>query len=270
VNPVFPVVILFLSVFIYGSFFVWRKAGMPDETFLFLDFDNTLSDMDALGAQYVQAVAILLAHEFGGEAGAWATVTAPALRESKTRYEAAFVDNPLGGFAAWVEAERVQVAEAIFAGVGKALPKEETVSALAKRVQFDALKGCNAVFPGAEETLRVLRKAGLRVQMASSQESEYLRAALMGAGLEGYVEELFGPDLVDCAKEGPEFYQRLFAECGIRPAQAVVVDDQALCLDWAEEVGARVIQACLKPDSPEPEFPFVLTRFTDLPPLIGV
>jgi len=46
---------------------------------------------------------------------------------------------------------------------------------------FDALYGCNATFPGAEEALRELFE-GCSNQIASSQESDYLLAALIAQG----------------------------------------------------------------------------------------
>ena len=41
----------------------------------------------------------------------------------------------------------------------------------------------------------------------------------IGAGVDQYVGTRYGPDLIDCAKEGPEYYQRMFAHMGIDPAE---------------------------------------------------
>src|SRR5262249_10976942 len=139
---------------------------------------------------------------------------------------------------------------------------------LAAKIQFDALTACNAAFPHAESALRELHEMGVRTQTASSQESEYLLAALIGAGIESYIETKFGPDLVDCAKESPEYYCRIFKTCEIRPSQAIVVDDQPECLDWAEEAGARVIQARLIPDAQEQQFPNAITDLSSLPAMV--
>jgi FMN phosphatase YigB (HAD superfamily) len=241
---------------------------MPDSTYLFLDFDDTLSDAAEHAAQYVRELAGLLASDCGGGAEQWAAAIAPAWQESVRRYEAKFTGNPLAGYNAWLEEERARMTEAIFAAVGAPLPAREPLGEFAKRVMFDALTGCNAAFPGAEDVLRELFEQGVRTQMASSQESDYLFAALIGAGVESYTESKFGPDLVDCAKEGPEFYRLIFEACGIRPSQAIVLDDLPVCLDWAEEAGAKVVQARIKPGGPEPEFPVVLTCLADLPELV--
>jgi phosphoglycolate phosphatase-like HAD superfamily hydrolase len=241
---------------------------MPEGVFLFVDFDDTLSDFSALGAQYVQEVSRLLSNEFGGDAAEWAVAVVPELEASVARYVGKFVGNPLAGYNSWIEEERVRVAEAIFGRAGRELPAGESPGTLAKRIQFDALTSCNAVFPGVEEALHTLFEADVRIQLASSQESDYLLAALIGGGIESCTESKYGPDLVDCAKEGPEFYRRIFGTCGISPSQAIVLDDQAICLHWAEEAGARVIQACLKADAEEPAFPVVLRSMAELPGLV--
>lgn len=240
---------------------------MSDAPVLFLDFDDTLSDYARLGRQYVGNVAAHLAQEFGGDAAEWLPVVQSELPASLARYIDTFSGGQLHGVNTWLAEERRRVVEAIFAGAGRTYPDGDPV-ALAVQVQCAALNGCCAVFPGAEAALRTLQEAGIEVMMASSQPSDYLRPALESAGLAPYITRFFGPDLVDCAKEGPEFYRRLFAACGIRPSQAVVVDDQVQCLDWAEEAGGRVVQACLLPNAAEPEFPVVLRNLADLPKLL--
>jgi len=240
---------------------------MPSETWVLLDFDNTLCDMSRHRGQYLRELAAALSGEFGGEADEWTVAIEPELEASLANYARRFTGDPLAGFNVWIDEERVRATEAVFAAMHTPLPDEPVVD-LAKRLQFDALTGCNAMVEGVDSALRELFDMGVRTQMASAQESEYLLAALIGAGIESFTESKFGPDLVDCAKEGPEFYRRIYGQLGIRPSQAIVVDDQAMCLDWAEETGARVVQAVLLPDRPEPEFPIVLRSFADLPRLI--
>jgi HAD superfamily hydrolase (TIGR01509 family) len=240
---------------------------VPEPLHVFLDFDETLSDMPALGRQYVGRASVFLAAEFGGDPAEWAPEVVQTLTEMMERYTEAFAGNPLGGYVVWMEAEMGRAAGDLLRRRAVMPRQDETPAQLAYRVQRMALSECDALFPGAVEAVRELRERGARVHLASAHQSLYLADALRGTGLEPLVETLFGPDLVDCAKEGPEYYRRVFATCGIRPDQAVVVDDQPVCLDWAEEAGARVIQACLRPDS-VPEFPTVLRALPDLPALL--
>ena len=125
------------------------------------------------------------------------------------------------------------------------LPIPSDAARIARETQFNALIQCNAAFPGAQEVVKALFDSGHRIQIASGQESEYLVAALRGAGLEKYIESKFGPDLIDCAKEGPEYYSRIFEATGVRAQDAVVVDDWPPAITWALQTGARVIQSKL-------------------------
>jgi HAD superfamily hydrolase (TIGR01509 family) len=52
---------------------------------------------------------------------------------------------------------------------------------------------------------------------------------------------LYGPDLVNTPKEGPRYYERIFADAGVDPADAVVIDDFPGALAWAAAAGARTV-----------------------------
>jgi phosphoglycolate phosphatase-like HAD superfamily hydrolase len=61
---------------------------------------------------------------------------------------------------------------------------------------------------------------------------------------QGYVREcfagpLYGPDVVNTPKEGPRYYTRIFADAGVDPCDAIVVDDFPDALAWARAAGAR-------------------------------
>ena len=52
---------------------------------------------------------------------------------------------------------------------------------------------------------------------------------------------LYGPDLIETLKEGPEYYERIFADLGIAAAEALVVDDSPRAIEWATQVGAHTV-----------------------------
>jgi phosphoglycolate phosphatase-like HAD superfamily hydrolase len=240
---------------------------MPDK-FVFLDFDNTLSDQFRFNTQYVREIGALLAPQFGGEPEAWERAAIAMLETLERDYIARFGGNPLAGYCAWLEEARFTAAERLFGGMG--LPVPSSVRDLGMETQFRALSACDATFPGARDALLTLVEDGCRVQIASGQESEWLRAALTGAGLAEYTERIFGPDLVDCAKEGPEYYARLFAATGAQAGEALVVDDQPEPLRWAMRTGAKVVQARLSTERHYETVPGVAAVLTDLRDLPGL
>jgi FMN phosphatase YigB (HAD superfamily) len=241
---------------------------MPASYHIFFDFDDTLSDLEELRRQYVRELSLILSSKYGTGEQAWREALAPALDASIHRYVVAHAGNPEGGYAHWISEERGRVTDELFRSVGVPLPAHESLPRLALDIQAAALRKCNASYSDTAETIRFLVESGHEISMGSSQESGFLRPALEGSGMSNSFNHFFGADLVDMPKEGPEFYQRIFAAVGIRPSQAIVVDDQAMCLDWAEEAGAKVIQACIRSGAPEPEFPHVIRTLGELPALL--
>lgn len=241
---------------------------MAEEIYLFIDFDGTINDGDLLLERHVRELAALLAVSAGGGAAAWEAVLPGACARSEARYRERFEGAPLAGYAAWLNEERDRMTREVFAEAGVPLPRDESPADFGKRVQFDALTGVSAAYPGALGALRSLFEDGVRTQLASGHSSEYLLAALIGAGVESYTESKFGPDLVDCAKEGPEYYRRIMDACGADPRRSVVVDDLPVCLEWAREAGASVIQARIRASAPEQTEHAVMADLADLPRLV--
>ncbi len=244
---------------------------MSEEWILFLDFDDTVSNSKKHAQQYVSELSYLLSRDFGEAPEDWSPFIGQELSRLMERYTQVWTAKPVSGFKDWVERERVVAANAVFFQMGKEYSSDENLpfSEYLSQIQFDALTGTNALFEGVYESLQQIHERGVRIHMASSQESEYLRASVLGAGLDAFVERMFGPDLVDCPKEGTEYYKRIFDTCEIPANRAIVIDDQPHCLDWAEEVGARVIQSTLIDAAIAPEFPVALSNWSDLPLLLN-
>jgi len=180
-----------------------------------------------------------------------------------------FYRKPLAGYCAWLEAIRPRAVQLLFDGMG--LPVPPNAVQLAVETERQALSRCNALFPGVRDALASLHAAGYRLAMASGQESAYLLSSLHAAGLDRLVSGLFGPDQIDCAKEGPEFYQRIYSTLHSDATDTLVIDDHPDAIRWALETGARVIQARLSSErhvEPIPGVSALLTDWSKLPALL--
>src|SRR5260221_12480797 len=69
-------------------------------------------------------------------------------------------------------------------------------------------------------------------------------------GVRRCFDRLYGADLINTFKEGPEYYAHLFADVGVQPEEALVVDDSADAARWASQLGAGI---ALVSSSPHPE-----------------
>ena len=86
-------------------------------------------------------------------------------------------------------------------------------------------------------------------------------------GVRECFDRLYGPDLLDTFMDGPRFYQRIFADAGVEPRDALVVDDNANAVGWAAEAGAKtVLISTAPPFSTNPTL--CLSSLAELPALI--
>jgi HAD superfamily hydrolase (TIGR01509 family) len=125
--------------------------------------------------------------------------------------------------------------------VGVPGPSAEESVDLARRAGAWIIRRVDAAFPGAVDAVRLLHTRGYALHTASGASSVDLESYLDGMGVRDCFGRLYGPDLIDTFKDGPEYYERLLSDAGVAPAHALVVDDSPHALDWAAQVGAQTV-----------------------------
>lgn len=98
-----------------------------------------------------------------------------------------------------------------------------------------------AALPGAAQAVRLLCSQGYRLHTASGSCSIEVAGYLEGMGVRHCFSRLYGAELINAFKQGPQYYERIFADAGVRPTEALVVDDSAEAIRWATLVGAGTI-----------------------------
>jgi HAD superfamily hydrolase (TIGR01509 family) len=146
------------------------------------------------------------------------------------------------------------------------LPAEESVD-LARRAGAWIIRRVDAAFPGVVDAVRLLHARGYALHTASGESSADLQSYLDGMGLRDCFGRLYGPDLIDTFKEGPEYYERLLSDAGVAPAHALVVDDSLHALDWAALAGAQTVLVGTSP-SPATRAMHRIGSLTELPELV--
>jgi len=132
--------------------------------------------------------------------------------------------------------------QAAFAHLSRPPPDWESEGRLLmRRLLFECPLAACALFPGAREAVEELACRGHRLCLASNAHSLHCEGVLIGCGLRHHFICAFGPDLVNCAAKSVEFYRRICAHVGVRPDQALVVEDSASPLALAQAVGLRTI-----------------------------
>ena len=143
-------------------------------------------------------------------------------------------------------------------------PPEEECLDLAYRALGWITRRIHAALPGAVEAIRLLYRQGYALHTASGSCSLELVGALEGLGVRHCFGGLYGADLVNTFKEGPEYYACLFADAGVQPVEALVVDDSADATRWAAQLGARTVLIGSRP-YPETETTLRLESLAELP-----
>src|SRR5437764_12943199 len=111
--------------------------------------------------------------------------------------------------------------------VGAPVPPEEESLDLARRAAEYVIPRVRSALPGAIEAICTLHARGYTLHTASGEYSVELRAYLEAMGVRSCFGRCYGPDLINTLKEWPEYYARLFADAGVDPRTALVVDDNA-------------------------------------------
>lgn len=205
---------------------------------IFLDLGGVIYDKDRQVGQRGALVGGCFMELLGGTQEAWAfahQVVSARLEKWEDVY------GPPADFVSFYRSYQLCWIRGMCELVGMLAPDEEECLALAFRAIASITCRVQAALPGAVEAIRVLHHKGYPLHMASGSCSLELAGYLSGMGVRHCFGRLYGADLINTFKEGPEFYERLFADAGIRPAEALVVDDSPLVINWAAQAGAKTV-----------------------------
>ncbi|KAF9572429.1 hypothetical protein EC968_009907 [Mortierella alpina] len=144
---------------------------------------------------------------------------------------------------------------------------EEDLFQIARNAHLYAIHRVKADFPGAVETIRELASSSsssqqeFRLYTSSADSSEDLEIILRGLGVFECFHAVYGADKVNCLKMSPLYYEKVFAQVGVRVVsrdagtgqvvdndgveeardEVVVLDDSEKALRWAHVHGARTV-----------------------------
>jgi HAD superfamily hydrolase (TIGR01509 family) len=208
---------------------------------VFLDDGGVMNDNALRGAQWRRLVGEFFAPILGGAPGAWAEanriVTARTLEPAAWMARLRAAPN----YDVFDRAYQVEWLHEMCRLIGVPPPSEDESLTLVRRADAFIIPRVRAAFPGAAEAIRTLHGAGYALHTASGESSTDLAGYLDGMGVRECFGRLYGPDLIDTFKAGPAYYERLLVDAGVTPAEALIVDDSPLAVNWALQAGARAV-----------------------------
>jgi phosphoglycolate phosphatase-like HAD superfamily hydrolase len=212
----------------------------PGEVALFIDDGGVLNDNRRRRPEWVRLIGEFMPPRLGGTADAWAVangaVVTPAFWEDLYAQLPSFKshrDSQRTYALRWMR----RMCEAV--GVG--CPPDDEAEAMHRELSCYVAERADAAIEGAAEAVRSLQGAGYVLHMASGTPSWELRGILGRMGILEAFSGVYGPDLIDHVKYGPGYYERIFADCGIEPRRALVIESDLECCRWAREAGAQAV-----------------------------
>jgi HAD superfamily hydrolase (TIGR01509 family) len=230
---------------------------------IFLDDGGVITDPDRRAAAWRRLAGGVLASLLGGSAEAWGeahhVVTTRLFALDQARKLAA------PDFASFYRAYEVEWIAGMCSLVDLSIPPEAACVTLAQRATAAITSSMRAELPGALDAIRALHRAGYTLHTASGSASDQVAGCLEGMGVRPCFGRLYGADLLNTFKDGPQFYAHLFADASVPPNEALVVDDNADALAWAAQLGARTVQVGA---TPEPKRAAHIGSLAQLPELL--
>ena len=219
----------------------YRERTVTARLIIFLDNGGVMNDNNTRALQWQRLVSEFFAPLLGGPPDAWSRtnrVVADRLFDPGTWRRRVQADPDYRSFE---RAYQVEWLLGMCELVGVGTPPEEECLRLARRAAAFITCRVQAAFPGAVYTVRTLHRQGYTLHTASGESSLDLAGYLQAMRVRDCFGRLYGPDLIDILKEGPEYYERMFADLGIAPADALVVDDSPRAIEWVRQLGARAV-----------------------------
>ena len=206
---------------------------------LFIDDGGVLNDNGLRGPEWLRLIGGFMPARLGDTADQWARANAAVFPRVWGG-----IAKRLSSFATYTEFQRAYSVEwmrAMCAHVGVEPPADDVAIALHAELTCYVWERADAAIAGAADAVLALHKAGYTLYTASGQASWEMQVITEKMGIGHAFAGLYGPDLVDQVKNGPAFYEKVFADAGVPAANALVVDSEAECCEWAREAGAQAL-----------------------------
>jgi HAD superfamily hydrolase (TIGR01509 family) len=229
---------------------------------LFVDRGGVLIDnANDVAPQWRHLIGAYLSARLGGSALAWGEANVPAFERQTIRWQAEMAKRGpadiRGFFAKDARLWFLDMCDA----AGIAPPAAEEADEIAADT-VSYVKAHLVIRPPRNGllALRALRRRGVALHIASNDARADLVEFLQRIGVRDLFDRVYGTDVVNTWKFGPEYYSAVLSDSGVSADRAAVVDDSRNAIAWARECGLR---AFLVERRDSEEFDDAVTRTLD-------
>ena len=205
---------------------------------VFLDDGGVLNDNERRAPEWRRLLGEFFAPLLGKTPEAWGEANRFVFDGIWRDWEALLARGDEAGPHGWPQQD-VRWLSGMCERVGVSMPADIPGTVRASRRYVMARIDC--AYPDAAPAMRAMRDRGVILHLASGGRTDELEPYLRRMGAWDLIGRPYGVDLLGVSKTGPRYYERIVADSGVDPRDAIVVDDSAAVLEWAAATGFRAV-----------------------------
>jgi HAD superfamily hydrolase (TIGR01509 family) len=230
---------------------------------LFIDDGGVMNDNALREPQWRQLVGEFFSPRLGGDPSAWSEANRRTLQRQVAEFLPVLPSVP--DYAAWRRNFDLFWIRHMCQLVGVESPADEAACLmLIDESNAWIIPRVRSAIPGAIDAIHRLHEQGYTLHTASGENWIELHGYLVGMEVRDLFDRLYGPDLVNTPKASARYYERIFADAGVSPTDAAVIDDNPAVLHWAAQTGATTVLLSTEATA-APGADLVVSRLAELP-----
>jgi HAD superfamily hydrolase (TIGR01509 family) len=231
---------------------------------LFIDDGGVMNNNMVRATNYQSLVGEFFAPVLGGAQSTWSVANRTVFSSLIPMLE---VGPQEQNFKEWFDQYLLKWLQGMAACAGVPTPEDdEQCIRLAREALWYITHHTRSAYPGAAEAVRKLYNGGFKLFTSSGETALELEGYTNAMGIRDCFEKLYGADIINQGKYSVEYYRMMFAHAGVRPREALVVDDNPKYLDWAAGLGA--VTCLVSSSKPVTKTHPVISSLAQLPEMI--
>ena len=214
------------------------RAPVSPVRVVFLDDGGVLNDNELRGPEWRRLLGEFFAPRLGGTPRSWGDANRVVFERIWRDWERLQERGVEVGVDWWPAQDRRWLA-GMCEQVGVGMPADVDGTVRASRAHVMAHIEC--AYSDAAPAVRAMHVRGLTLHLASGGQTYELEPYLRRMGIRELIGRPYGVDLLGVNKTSRRYYERIVADAGVDPRDALVVDSHARPLEWADAVGFRTV-----------------------------
>ena len=243
------------------------SKSIYSEYSLFFDDGGVMNNNIIRSMQWQKMIGEYFSPKYGGEPFMWAEANFDFINEITKEYQEFIESGDVVDYHTYYSDFIDRWITSMFNHVGTKLPAKEDYMKIYFEVVEMITPNVRASYSGVTDSLRKLHHYGLKLYTASAEHSTELKGYLRGMRVQHLFEKFYGPDLINTHKFNEVFYEKIFNNLRINPKSAIIIEDNPRFLEFAQQAGSNVIQACLTKEH-EPKYQYYIEHMKELPEVV--